>query len=101
MKNVPILLLSSLFVFSCVKDDTTPPEIILHGEEEMHILVGEAYEEPGYAAYDDEDGDLTSYVAIKGQVDESISKPYVITYKVSDKSGNFTTKNRVVYVDSN
>lgn len=101
MRLSPIFLLVSLLAISCGKDDTTPPEITLHGEEEMHILVGEAYEEPGYAAFDDEDGDLTSYVAIKGQVDESISKPYVITYKVSDKSGNFATRNRVVFVDPN
>ncbi len=101
MRLFPFLLLVVLLAISCVKDDTTPPVIILDGEEEMHILVGEAFEEPGYAAYDDEDGDLTSYVAIKGQVDESISKPYVITYKVSDRSGNFATKNRVIIVDPN
>ena len=83
---------------SCREDDKTPPEIILKGTDKMELLQYEAYEEPGYSAIDNRDGDLTPYVAIKGNIDESTPKIYTLQYKVSDKAGNFAFKIRTVTV---
>ena len=42
--------------------DTTPPEITLNGGNELHITAGTVYEEPGYTAVDNSDGDVTGSV---------------------------------------
>jgi hypothetical protein len=41
------------------KTDSTPPSIMLTRDNRYFVLPGEQYEEEGYAAYDDTDGDLT------------------------------------------
>lgn len=76
--------------------DSIAPELILKGEENLVIQVGGTYTEAGYTANDNYDGNLTSEVKVSGSVD--IKKPgiYVITYSVSDSSGNTTKLQRVV-----
>lgn len=85
---------------SCRETDDKSPVIALKGNADTNILQYHAFKEPGYSAYDETDGDITSFVAIKGQVDESTPHVYVITYKVSDKAGNFAVKLRNVTVES-
>ena len=64
------------------------PAITLSGQTNMTIQVGSTYTEPGYAATDDIDGDLTANVIVTGMVDTSTIGVYTLHYDVSDTSGN-------------
>ncbi len=80
--------------------DTVNPEIALLGEDTVTLPVGEEYRESGYAASDNYNGDLTDAVQIDGAVDPSVPGSYILTYSVSDESGNQARISRtVVYVD--
>jgi hypothetical protein len=80
-------------------DDTVPPVISLYGYSTMTIQVGTTYWEPGYTAYDDQDGSLTWYVTVTGWVNSSVLGTYTLRYNVRDFSGNAAEeKTRTVYV---
>lgn len=64
--------------------DEIPPEITLSGNPENYTLPGHPYEEEGYVATDNYDGDLTEQVVRKDLGDR-------IEYTVKDSSGNTTT----------
>lgn len=78
--------------------DTTPPELTLAGGEVLELNAGIPYEEPGFTATDDRDGDLTAQVVIDGQVNCYHAGDYEITYTVSDAYGNTTAATRTVNV---
>ena len=61
--------------------DEVPPTIKLEGEEDLTICPNAKFEEPGYTAEDEYDGDLTSSVVVD-EKDESV------TYTVKDSSNN-------------
>ena len=77
--------------------DTTPPQITLAPYEKEYIYVGTPYEEPGYAAADLLDGDLTSAVNVSA-VDTSSAGVKEIVYTVADSSGNSATASRTITV---
>ena len=54
--------------------------------------------DPGYAATDAEDGDLTGSVQISGSVDTNTMGAYSVTYSVTDSSGNSASVTRTVHV---
>ena len=72
--------------------------IHLNGELEMTLNVGTVYTEPGYNAIDAIDGDLTSAVTIKQNVNTSKIGTYHIVYSVVNSSGVTTSKTRTVIV---
>ena len=81
--------------------DTTPPTITLAGDNPLTLRVGTPYAEPGYSATDIYDGDLTAQVTVTGVVDHTTEGTYVLTYNVSDSSGNpADEKSRTVNVVS-
>ena len=61
--------------------DKIPPKIVLNGENKVNICPNKEYEEEGYQAIDEYDGELTDKIKIVNNKDS-------ITYEVSDKSGN-------------
>ncbi len=69
--------------------DTTPPTIVLIHNENTLTLPGHEYEEEGFAAEDNYDGDLTSQVQRRKEGDE-------IVYQVFDSSGNRTEVRRTI-----
>ena len=69
------------------KADTTPPSIMLTRDNRYFVRPGEQYEEEGYAAYDDTDGDLTKQVQVSVNGD-------MVRYRVSDSAGNITIRFR-------
>ncbi len=72
-----------------VEVDTTPPVITLLGDNPLIIEIGSAYSDPGATASDDVDGDLTSAIVVGGAtVNANAVGDYVVTYDVSDLSGN-------------
>lgn len=68
--------------------DPVPPEILLEGAVQYDIPVGRPYQEPGYSARDNVDGDLTDLVAVEGEVDWLRSGIYPISYTVTDAYEN-------------
>jgi hypothetical protein len=69
-------------------EDTTPPQLSLSGPAEVYIGVGESFEDPGAAAYDAFEGDLSAAVERTGLVDPDVPGTYVLRYDVEDPSGN-------------
>ena len=70
--------------------DRQSPVITLVSNPDTYTIPGQPYEEEGYKAQDDCDGDITDRV-IREEMDG------VVTYRVSDQAGNETTVSRVIY----
>lgn len=81
-------------------NDPVPPSLTLKGATEMTISAGSDYEEPGWTAEDNADGDLTDKVKVKGSVDIYKAGTYKLSYTVSDQSGNTSTVKRTVTVEA-
>lgn len=64
------------------------PLITLNGSDQITIEVFGQYSEPGYSAYDQFDGDLSSNVIISGNLNTNIVNTYTIKYDVLDSSNN-------------
>lgn len=73
--------------------DTKPPEITLVSDPEHFTIPNQTYQEEGFTATDDYDGDITSAV-VRTETREAV------TYTVRDSSGNETAVTRpIVYHD--
>lgn len=81
-----------------LKEDTTAPTITLKGSNHMLVSFGAAFEDPGFTATDDKDGDITTAVISKGSVNTSVYGPQILTYTVTDSAGNVETIQRTVVV---
>ncbi len=89
----------SNIIRTVIVGDGTPPVISLFGSDEIEILRGSVYNDSGYQAIDNIDGDITENVLVTGSVDTSTPGAYNITYSVSDKSNNSAiSKKRTVTV---
>lgn len=78
--------------------DTTAPRISFKGTEVMYVQKNSVYEEPGFEAIDNYDGDVTEKVKVKGDVDTSKEGSYTISYIVNDQRGNQSSRKRTVIV---
>jgi peptidoglycan/xylan/chitin deacetylase (PgdA/CDA1 family) len=78
--------------------DPEPPVITLLGDQEITIEAGSGYEEPGYTAVDNCDGDIAQFVNVTGNVNIWSAGTYTITYTVTDSYGNTTSATRTVNV---
>lgn len=81
-----------------VYNDVTAPIIELKGKTEITIEEGTAWEEPGYTATDDVEGDITQKVTVEGTVDTDTPGTYELTYTVTDNYGNRSAAKRTVVV---
>ena len=81
-----------------VVQDTTSPQITLKGEKKILLNIGTNYQEPGYSATDNLDGDITKSVKVTGTVDGNTMGTYTITYAVSDSKGNRSNVTRTIEV---
>lgn len=107
IQNILLVLLPALIMFSLLysaisppgrKDrsqtadteaDTTPPQITLTRDKGYFVRSGELYEEEGYAAYDNHDGDITKKVEVSVNGD-------TVRYRVKDEAGNITVRFRTI-----
>ncbi len=78
--------------------DYTPPELTLNGFRDVTITAGTKYEDPGCAAWDNADGDLTEQITASGEVVWYKKGTYTLTYSVTDSYGNTATVERIVRV---
>lgn len=74
--------------------DRTPPVITLHGGADYSFLLGSCFDDPGYSAEDNIDGDLTDAVEVAGEVDWLTPGTYPVTYTVRDAVGNESSVTR-------
>lgn len=72
--------------------DTDAPTITLNTLEGHFTIPGFPYEEEGYSAWDDCDGDLTEKVEIR-------EENGFVHYRVSDNAGNVTSVSRKIYYE--
>ena len=79
--------------------DYTAPDLTLEGEETVTIQAGTAYDEPGYSAVDNVDGDVTDQVVVSGDYDIYSPGTYTITYSVTDSWGNTAQVQRTLVVE--
>ena len=82
-----------------VREDVSGPNIKLIDGSDMEVTINTEYKEPGYKAMDNYDGDVTDKVTISGSVDVTTLGDYVLTYTVTDNSGNTSKINRNVKVE--
>lgn len=75
-----------------VVQDTTAPVITLTQDPDHYTLPGQPYQEEGYSAMDNYDGDLTDRVDIR-------QHDGIVTYSVSDSAGNTTIVHRNIFYD--
>jgi len=79
-------------------DDPIPPELTLQGDNMIIMRTGDQYAEPGYAATDNCDGDITDRVTVSGEVNRFKVGRYVLTYTAADSYQNTVTATRTVFV---
>lgn len=77
--------------------DDIKPEIKLIGPEVIYLEENEPYEELGFEVTDNNDGNITEKVKVKGKVESKIGN-YQLEYIVSDEAGNKVTATRIVRV---
>ena len=78
--------------------DTTSPEIKLNGSDKVTLLKGEKYNELGYIAIDNYDGEITDKVEVQSELDINKVGEYSITYNITDTSGNSSSIKRIIIV---
>ncbi len=78
--------------------DLLPPQIHFAGGERVILPYRTPYEEPGYFAFDNADGDLTALVSVSGTVDPDTPGDYELRYAVADSWGNRSEAVRTVTV---
>ena len=95
-----VVLMIGIFLFksSLNKEEVSMPKITLKGNKIISLSVGDIYNEPGYKAYDDKDGDLTKDVKISGTVNYNAPGSYELVYKVKNSSGISAQARRYVKV---
>lgn len=81
-----------------IYSDPIAPELTLLGKETVIVVQGREYEEPGFTAMDNFDGDITASVAVSGEIDIETLGEYTLTYTVTDSFGNSTSAVRTVIV---
>ena len=68
--------------------DVAAPIITLQGSNPMILYLGTPYNEPGFTAVDDVDGDISAQVEVTGSVNPDALGQYELRYNVADSSGN-------------
>ena len=85
------------------QEDVVPPDLYLRGGSEITVEMGLPFDDPGFIATDDEDGDLGHLVVVSGFVDTDKEGDYILKYNVSDTAGNVASelerKVSVVFID--
>ena len=78
--------------------DTQAPHIILAGPGSIFWPCNNIFNDMGYTAFDNFDGDITDLVIVTGIVCYTCPGTYLITYTVSDSHGNTTTVTRYILI---
>jgi len=81
--------------------DTTLPTISLLGDNPLELTINNTYNEPGYTATDNKDGNLTDSVVVNSSaINTNVIGSYSVVYSVSDNASNSATATRIVNVSA-
>lgn len=80
--------------------DGIAPELILTEGNTVSLLAGEEFVDPGWTATDNHDGDLSEFVTVSGEIDKYLAGEYLLTYTVTDASGNTAEVTRTVVMQA-
>ena len=83
-----------------IRIDEDKPVINLKGDSVIYLYGNTKYQEPGYSAEDNCDGDITDKVVVSGEVLDDIGE-YTINYTVVDSSNNKSVITRKVIRKNN
>ncbi|MBP7168503.1 MAG: DUF5011 domain-containing protein [Bacteroidia bacterium] len=86
------------FQLHVMRKANTAPRINLSGSPNLILSLNSNYNEPGFAAGDDEDGSLTSQVIVSGSVNKDSVGLYTLSYVVTDSEGAKDSVVRIVNV---
>ncbi len=89
---------AELWAYPLPEIDVTPPVITVIGANPLAIEQGMAYIDPGAAATDNADGDISASMVVNNLVSTATPATYTVTYDVSDSSGNSAHAERTVNV---
>lgn len=90
--------LASEFTKTVLVVDTRAPVLSLAGPQQVAVACGASYIDPGAAAIDACDRDLTSEITVTGQVDTGVPGEYTLNFAVEDTFGNQATRTRTINV---
>jgi len=76
--------------------DSIAPVITLQGSLTITLTEGDSYNEPGFSALDNIDGNIS--VIISGSVNTNVPGTYILTYTATDAAGNSSTRSRTITV---
>ena len=79
-------------------EDLLAPTITLNGGNVLTVYQNESYQEPGFNAQDNCDGDITNKVKVSGIVDTSTLGTYELKYTVEDRAGHIQEQIRTIRV---
>jgi hypothetical protein len=68
--------------------DAIPPTLELLGARSVEIEAGSTFDDPGVAAMDDIDGDISDQVVVDNPIENRVVGTYTVTYRVADFAGN-------------
>ena len=96
-KIVFLFILVAIFLllvfFKNKKEINEYPSIELNGNQIINLKIGEKFNEPGYKAIDDKDGNITNKVKIINNINYNIPGTYEITYEITNsKNKTFSTR---------
>ncbi|WP_217593807.1 immunoglobulin-like domain-containing protein [Cohnella sp. GbtcB17] len=74
------------------------PSLLLNGDYNMQIEVGDPFDDPGATSWDETEGDLTDRIVVSGSVDTTRVGTYHILYEVADSTGHGSNTTRTVEV---
>jgi len=112
MKNLFIVASLSILITSCTKNsnnsptptpvaDATPPVLTLNGSTNDTISLNSTYADPGAAAMDNVDGNISSQIVVTGTINKDLVGEYRLYYNVKDAAGNAAVQlTRYVYVEN-
>lgn len=89
--NVFKLLIFGIVAFClsmCKKVDDIPPVITLIGPDSVAHILNEPYIDQGAKAFDETEGDITSKMFVKVNVNENKVGDYLVNFRAVDESGN-------------
>ncbi len=68
--------------------DRVKPVITLNGSVTIILEQGQAFSDPGAAAIDDVDGNITGLITVSGSVNQAAAGTYTLQYDAADRAGN-------------
>ena len=87
---------TSIRIVSILTADITPPTLTLIGEPSLNLFINDSYVEQGAIATDNRDSDLN--IIITGSINTAVEGDYLITYLVTDSSGNSSSVTRLISI---